>query len=69
MQAFQACLDSEKYKADVERDAGEAEAQQIGVTPTFILARSTKGTLNGVRIMGAQLFAVFRSAIDELLNK
>lgn len=47
MQAFQACLNSEKYKADVERDAGEAEAQQIGVTPTFILARSTKGTLNG----------------------
>jgi hypothetical protein len=39
------------------------------VTPTFILARSTKGTLNGVRIMGAQLFAVFQSAIDELLNK
>jgi protein-disulfide isomerase len=65
---FQACLDSDKYKADVQKDATEAAALQISGTPTFVLAKSTKDKLDGVRIVGAQPFSAFQAAIDGLLK-
>jgi protein-disulfide isomerase len=67
-QKFNACLASEKYKADVQRDAAEAAALQIGGTPTFVLAKSAKDKLDGLRIVGAQPFTTFQAAIDALLK-
>jgi protein-disulfide isomerase len=65
---FQSCLDSDKYKADVQKDASEAATLQISGTPTFVLAKSAKDKLDGVRIVGAQPFAAFQAAIDNLLK-
>ena len=65
---FQACLDSDKYKAEVQKDASEAAALQISGTPTFVLAKTARDKLDGVRIVGAQPFAAFQSAIDGLLK-
>jgi protein-disulfide isomerase len=65
---FQACLDSEKHKADVQKDVQEAVELQIMATPTFVLARSTKDKLDGVRITGAQSFATLQSTIETLLK-
>jgi protein-disulfide isomerase len=67
-QAFNTCLASDKYKPDVERDANEAAALQISGTPTFVLARTAKDKLDGVRIVGALPFAAFQSAIEDLLK-
>jgi protein-disulfide isomerase len=66
--AFQSCLATDKYKADVQKDATEAATLQISGTPTFVLAKSAKDKLDGVRIVGAQPFAAFQSAIDALLK-
>jgi protein-disulfide isomerase len=65
---FQACLNSGKYKADVQNDASEAARLQISGTPTFVLAKSAKDKLNGVRLVGAQPFSAFQAAIDGLLK-
>ena len=65
---FQACMDSDKYKADVQKDASEAATLQISGTPTFVLAKSAKDKLEGIRIVGAQPFSTFQSAIDRLLK-
>jgi protein-disulfide isomerase len=65
---FQACLDSDKYKADVQKDASEAAKLQISGTPTFVLAKSAKDKLDGVRIVGAQPFSAFQAAIEGLLK-
>lgn len=65
---FQACLDSDKYKADVQKDASEAAKLQISGTPTFVLARSAKDKLDGVLIGGAQPFSAFQAAIEGLLR-
>jgi protein-disulfide isomerase len=65
---FQACMDSEKYKADVQKDATEAAKLQISGTPTFVLAKSGKDKLDGVRIVGAQPFLAFQAAIEGLLK-
>jgi protein-disulfide isomerase len=65
---FQTCLAAEKYKDEVRKDAAEAATLQISGTPTFVLAKSAKDKLEGVRIVGAQSFATFQSAIDGLLK-
>ena len=52
--SFRFCLDSEKYKSAVQMDVTEAISLQIGGTPTFVLARSAKDTLDGFRMEGAQ---------------
>jgi protein-disulfide isomerase len=66
--AFQSCLASEKYKADVQKDASEAARLQISGTPTFVLAKTAKDKLDGVRIVGAQPYVTFRTAIENLLK-
>ena len=65
---FKACLDSDKYKADVQKDASEAATLQISGTPTFVLAKSAKDKLDGVRIVGAQPFASFDAVIQQMLK-
>ena len=66
--SFQACMSSEKHKAEVQKDASEAATLQISGTPTFVLAKSAKDRLDGVRIIGAQQFVAFQAAIDGLLK-
>jgi predicted DsbA family dithiol-disulfide isomerase len=65
---FQACLDSDKYKGEVQKDGSEAATLQISGTPTFVLAKTAKEKLEGVRIVGAQPFSAFQAAIDGLLK-
>ena len=66
--ALQSCLGSDKYKADVQKDAAEAATLQISGTPTFVLAKSNKDKLDGLRLVGAQPYTTFRSAIEAMLN-
>lgn len=66
--AFQSCLASEKYRADVQKDASDAATLQISGTPTFVLAKSAKDNLDGLRIVGAQPFASFDAAIQQMLK-
>jgi protein-disulfide isomerase len=66
--AFQSCLTSEKYKADVQKDAAEAARLQISGTPTFVLAKSSRDKLDGIRIVGAQPYVAFQTAIESFLK-
>lgn len=66
--ALQSCVASDKYKADVQKDATEAATLQISGTPTFVLAKTAKDKLDGVRIVGALPFTSFQSAIEALLK-
>ena len=68
MQALTACLATEKYKSDVQKDSAEAATLQVTGTPTFVLAKTTKDKLDGVRLVGALPYASFQSAIDVLLK-
>lgn len=68
MNTFGACLDSQKYKADIQKDAQEAATLQINGTPTFVVARTAGDRLEGERIVGARPFVAFQSAIEGLLK-
>ncbi len=65
---FQQCLDSNKFKAEVEKDIADGKAIGITGTPSFVVGKSTSsGVIEGKVIVGAQPFSVFKAAIDALL--
>jgi len=58
---FSQCLNSEKYKSEVEKDIADGTAVGVRGTPaTFI---------NGRLVSGAQPFPAFKTIIDEELKK
>jgi len=65
--AFRACLDGDRYRRDVEKDLADGRAAGVSGTPTFVLGRTTAEGVDGVRLVGAQPYAVFDAKIRELL--
>lgn len=58
---FNKCLDSHKYKAEVEKDLGDGGAAGVSGTPTLFI--------NGRPIVGAQPYVSFKTVIDQELAK
>jgi protein-disulfide isomerase len=56
---FNACVDSHKYKADVDADVAAGDEAGVDGTPAFFI--------NGRMISGAQPFEAFKRIIDEEL--
>jgi protein-disulfide isomerase len=69
MTQFSACFAGERHKAAIDRDVADARAADVSGTPTFVLGKTTKGDFEGVRIIGAQPYAVFEQKIRELLAR
>ena len=59
--AFNACVDSNRYKDEVAKDKADGDSVGIQGTPTFFI--------NGRVVGGAQPYPVFRKIIDEELKK
>jgi protein-disulfide isomerase len=57
--AFNTCLDSGKFKADIAKDQAEGQSYGVTGTPAFFI--------NGRFINGAQPFTAFESIIEEEL--
>ena len=57
---FNQCLDSGKYKSEVEKDLADGSAGGVSGTPSFFI--------NGRIIVGAQPYANFKAIIDEELK-
>ena len=67
--ALQTCLDTEKYKAEVDKDLADATKVGASGTPTFFIGKSTEnGIIEGTKIVGAQPFSVFQAEIDKQLK-
>jgi len=64
---FQACLDSDKYQAEVQRDLADANAAGLSGTPSFVLGKTSGDTVEGPTIIGARPYAAFESQIKQLL--
>ncbi len=58
---FNECLDSGKYKDEVNKDLEAAQAAGVTGTPTYFI--------NGQKVVGAQPFSAFQQIIDAELNK
>jgi protein-disulfide isomerase len=58
---FNQCLDSGKYKQEVEKDVADGVAAGVSGTPAIFI--------NGKLVVGAQPFSAFKVVIDEELKK
>lgn len=66
---FQQCLDSGKFKDEVDKDIADGTAAGVSGTPSWLIGPSSKdGQINGKLIVGAQPFSAFQTAIDETLK-
>ena len=59
--AFKACLDSGKYKSEVDKDLQDGMSYGVTGTPTFFI--------NGKKIVGYMPYEEFAKLIDKELNK
>ena len=63
------CLESEKYKEEVAKDAADAAKAGIRGTPGFVIGKLGKdGSVEGPVVSGAQPYSVFQSIIDQQLE-
>jgi protein-disulfide isomerase len=59
-QQFDNCLDSEKYKNNVEKDAADGSTAGVSGTPTFYI--------NGIPVVGALPYETFKTELDKALK-
>jgi protein-disulfide isomerase len=65
--AFDACLASDRFLSEIDKDSAEAKRVGITGTPTFVVGKSGGDKLSGTIVVGAQPLNVFKAAIDKLL--
>jgi predicted DsbA family dithiol-disulfide isomerase len=66
--AFERCLESGKHVDAIRKDLAEAQRLQVTGTPTFFIGvAGANGQMKATRLVGAQPYAAFKAAIDELL--
>lgn len=65
---FKACLDSEKYKDEVQKDSADASKYGATGTPTFFIGKSTGQEIEATMLVGAQSYSAFKTIIDEKLK-
>jgi protein-disulfide isomerase len=68
MTAFGTCLNDKKYTAAIQKDMADAGTLGISGTPSFVVGKTAKDEIKGVRIVGAVPYSVFDTAIKNQLN-
>jgi protein-disulfide isomerase len=66
---FKSCLDSDKFKAQIDQEIAEGGVAGVQGTPSFVLGYLENDKLQGVRLVGAQPYAQFDAKIQEMLDQ
>jgi len=66
--ARRACVSDKKFESEIKKDTADAGALGISGTPSFVIGKTDKTEIAGVRIVGAVPFAVFDTAIKDALT-
>jgi len=67
MTAFSGCLKEKKYTDAIKKDTADAGTLGISGTPSFVIGKTAKDEIAGVRIVGAVPYTVFDSTIKDML--
>ncbi len=70
MTKFKKCLDSGKYAAEIQKEIAEGQKAGVSGTPAFLLGfAEPDGKVKATKkIVGAQPYASFKTAIDDMLS-
>ena len=66
---FKSCLESDKFKAQIDQDVAEGGVAGVQGTPSFVIGRLENDKLQGVRMVGAMPYAQFDAKIQEMLQQ
>lgn len=66
--SFKACINSGKFKNDINQDVQDARNAGIRGTPAFVIGKTTEDRVSGTLIAGTRPFIAFKQEIDKLLN-
>jgi len=66
---FKSCLDSDKFRPEIDKQIQEGMSAGVNGTPSFVLGRLENDKLQGVRLVGAQPYSSFDAKIQEMLNQ
>ena len=66
---FKSCLESDKFKAQIDQDIAEGGVAGVQGTPSFVIGRLENDKLEGVRMVGAMPYAQFDAKIQEMLEQ
>jgi len=64
--AFRRCIESGKYKDDVQKGARDATTNGVRGTPAFVIGKSTPFGVEGELVMGAVPYGLFEKKVKEL---
>ena len=67
IEAFNACLQSNRHLDEIAQDAKDANAVKLTGTPSFIIGKSAKDEIFGQIVVGAQPMNKFEAAITAAL--
>ncbi len=69
--SFDTCLDSGKYKEEIDKDIEAGRKAGVNGTPSFFIGKTQDKSkeITGKRIVGARPYAVFKQIIDPLLSE
>jgi protein-disulfide isomerase len=68
MKQFDACIKGNQYDTAINKDMTEGAGFSVNGTPTFFVGKTTAQGFEGLRIVGAQPYAVFQQRIEGLLK-
>ncbi|MEN8204978.1 MAG: thioredoxin domain-containing protein [Pseudomonadota bacterium] len=69
VEAFNACLNSDRHLDAIDKDAQDARGVKLTGTPSFIIGKSDSKKITGKVVIGAQPVNVFNSAIKQALEQ
>jgi len=69
MEAFNACLQSDRHLAEIDQDAKDAKAVRLTGTPSFIIGKTASDEITGQVVIGAQPLNAFDNAISKALKQ
>jgi len=67
MNAYNSCMNSNKYLNQINQDFNDAQTAGITGTPFFVISYTVKGQTKTEKIDGAQPFSVFQQKLDAAL--
>jgi protein-disulfide isomerase len=68
MKQFDSCVNGTQYDTAIRKDMTEGTGFNVNGTPTFFVGKTTAQGFEGLRIVGAQPYAVFKERIEGLLK-
>ena len=69
VEAFKACIASDRHLAAIDQDAKDAGAVRLTGTPSFVVGKTASDKITGQVIIGAQPVNVFNAAIKKALDE